>query len=716
APLFLWRIRVENPGLQPVQLDRLDLIHLDPRQGRVCLAPDPRSARSNLIFLSNGWQSWSYTSVYSSRDRYRRTRLGFLRLPCEANPGTPLPARPGHFASDMFGVLGDRSSRAGLLAGFLSQRQHFGSLEARLDGPQPSLSMWANGDGACLDPGRSLSTDWACLHFLDLDGPDPFGPYIEAAARENGLAPGDGRRGEKPIPTGWCSWYQFSSEDYTGKVAEADIRLNQQAVAGLRDRLPLEVVQIDDGFEAQIGDWFAFHPAFPQGVATLAAEIRSSGLTPGLWLAPFIVHPRSRLAAKNPDWLLRGRSGRTANAGWLWGAFTAALDLTLPAAQEYVTRVIETAVHEWGFPYLKLDFLYAAALPGRYHDPTRTRAQVLVEGLETIRRAAGPEAILLGCGCPLGPAIGLVDAMRIGADVARRWTPAFNGIETFFNAEPGIPSARNAIQNSLMRVPLHRRWWINDPDCLLLRPTTHLTLPEVQTLAGVIALTGGSLLLSDHLPDLPPDRLRIAQALLPLIGRRPELPGWADAPTPPCLRLDLESAAGAWHLLALFNWDDRPQELSLRLADFNLEPQGEYFAREFWSGQTYRLSGAALRLPEIPAHGTALFAVRPASSDRPLYLGSDLHISQGLEVTQWAFTGKATDTSQSDLTFTLERPGLAQGQIELYLPCPPRQALLNNTRISWDRLSPGHYRFPVQFDRTAHLVIFLSISPDPLTP
>ena len=35
-----------------------------------------------------------------------------------------------------------------------------------------------------------------------------------------------------------------------------------------------------------------------------------------------------------------------------------------------------------------------------------------------------------------------------------------------------MPSVRNALQNVLCRLPLHQRWWINDPDCLLLRPET----------------------------------------------------------------------------------------------------------------------------------------------------------------------------------------------------------------------------------------------------
>ena len=43
-----------------------------------------------------------------------------------------------------------------------------------------------------------------------------------------------------------------------------------------------------------------------------------------------------------------------------------------------------------------------------------------------------------------------------------------------------LPAARNAVRNTLTRSPLHSRWFLNDPDCLLLRPTTKLTPAELQ--------------------------------------------------------------------------------------------------------------------------------------------------------------------------------------------------------------------------------------------
>jgi alpha-galactosidase len=698
SPALFWRLSIENTGHQPVYLDRLTMLQVGPiySEGRSQI----QGIRpGDASFFTNGWQSWSYAGAYAPQDRFRRTRLGPIRAPTDFNAGTPQPNRRGHFSSDMFAVLGDRSTRRALLAGFLSQQQHFGSVEARLRLSDLSLSLWANGDGARLDPGARIETDWACLYWLDIDSPDPFGPYLEAVRQQAGLAAAP----KTKIPTGWCSWYQFSSETtYQGAMTAQDIRDNLAALAHLKDDLPLSIVQIDDGFEAQIGDWLAFSSGFPQGVAPLAAEIRQAGFTPGLWLAPFIVHPRSRLAAEQPDWLLRGRFNRPVNAGLLWDAFTTALDLTHPQALDHTRQVVHTAVQEWGYPYLKLDFLYAAALPGKYHDPTRSRAQVLHSGLAALRQAAGQGAYLLGCGCPLGPAIGLVDAMRVSADTARRWKPSYRGVEAFIAAEPNFPSARNACHNSLARSPLHRRWWVNDPDCLLARPGTSLTLAEVQTVATVIALTGGSVFVSDHLPALPEERLRILRALLPPIGGRPRLLDWLDATTPRRIRLDLDAAAGPWHLLALFNWEDAPQDMTVLPGEFGLDPQGSYWGRESWRGEVRLLSETGWTFPACPPHSAVLLAVRQQTPDRPQYLGGDLHISQGLEVESWRW-----EPASGDLAFWLKRPGYAQGVIDLAFSGAIQAASLNGEALGWQRLTGGVYRLRTTFEKTADIRVRL---------
>lgn len=719
-PLLLWKLEFKNRDSRAVHIDKIEMLSLGyiyqgrPGGSGILNFPSGRLPHpsqnqggrvepfpKDLVFYSNGWQSWSHSGLYQPDQHYQLSRLGFLRKPVVKNASTPHPNRAGMFVSDMFGVLGDRVSRIGLLVGFLSQKEHFGSVETWIGGLAPALSLWASGDGARLDPGREMTTDWACLQFFHLDTPDPLAPYLEAVARENQSL--EAGRTESGSPSGWCSWYQFSSEDYTGLLSDDDVLDNLNAMRGLKEELPLEIIQIDDGYQSEIGDWLSFNESFPEGLRPLSASIHQAGFTPGVWLAPFIAHPRSQLVARHPDWLLRNRLNIPVNAGFLWGTFMRGLDLTHPEVMSYVKHVIRTAVEDWGFSYLKLDFLYAAALAGRYRDDTRTRAQVMRAGIEAVREAAGEDTFLLGCSCPIGSAVGLVDAMRVGADTARRWKFSYRGIQTFIRGESSFPSAFNAVHNSLVRSNLHRRWWINDPDCLLLRPDTQLTKVEVQTIASVIALTGGSLLLSDHLPELPLDRKRIAASLLPLIGKRPYILDWFESSPPQRVQLDLEGPLGSWHLVGLFNWQEEARDMTLRQQDFYLESYGEMYAREFWSGETFVIPDA-LNSPDgflsvkVPPHGVALFAVRPRRKHRPQYLGGDLHISQGLEVIEWR-------PEQDGLQATIMRPGRAEGRIDLVIPNPIKSTRLDGVQIPWKILDEGRYTFELEFERKATLEI-----------
>ena len=681
-PLLMWRIDLENCGDDPFFLDRLDMLQVGGRSGRLDFASSQLASHVRSptpAFFSNGWQSWSRTGVYGAMQKSHRTRLGPLQRPVNTNPSTPHTWRAGHFSSDMFAVIGDRTTRGAILVGFLSERQHFGSLQAWIGSMTPALSLWANGDGARLDPGASFSTDWACILFLDVDDRDPMGPYLDAVLREHMSVGSIPQQDDTPalryplrsIPVGWCSWYHYFQQ-----VTAGDILSNLGSAERLRSDLHLDVIQIDDGFESQVADWFSFRPTFPGGVGPLAAEVSAADMIPGLWLAPFIVHPKSELLANHPDWLLRGFLNRPVNAGYQWGTIATALDMTHPDTLAYAAEVVNIATHHWGFPYIKLDFLYAAALPGRHHDATQTRAQILRASLEALRAAAGDETFLLGCGCPLGPAIGVVDAMRVSADVDLRWKPNFKGIHFMFQDEPHAPSVRNALHNDLTRSFLHNRWWINDPDCLLLNPESELSLDEVQTLASVIGLTGGSLFLSGDLTGLPLERLRIAEKLLPLIGLTPRVMDWFDHIAPRHLRLDLEGETGNWHLLALINWEDNPREMVLRLADYRLEVEKVYWAREFWSGRFFEIRDGFIPLGNLPAHATALLAVRPITPNAPLYAGSDLHISQGLEVTVWK-------PAPEGLSFEIQRPGLVMGQVDLVLPHAPRQVWVNAEPARW---------------------------------
>ena len=88
--------------------------------------------------------------------------------------------------------------------------------------------------------------------------------------------------------------------------------------------------------------------------------------------------PGSELARQRPELLLRDARGEHVIAGNNWGSGYHALDLSRPAARDYLAELTHRVVHEWGFKYLKLDFVNAGAAPGVRADvdaPAENRMQ-----------------------------------------------------------------------------------------------------------------------------------------------------------------------------------------------------------------------------------------------------------------------------------------------------------------------------------------------------
>ena len=207
-----------------------------------------------------------------------------------------------------------------------------------------------------------------------------------------------GRIKKNDAPRVWCSWYSLYHA------------IDEPVLHKIFDEfgdLPFDVLQVDDGWQVDIGDWEA-NQKFPSGMNALAEKIKSTGRRAGLWLAPLIATKSSKLFREHKDWFLRDERGRFVSAGFNWGHPLYALDTTHPDVSSWLVALMKQ-VRAWGFDYLKLDFLYAGALKGkRYKDMPREAAYR--ESLRLMREAMGADAFFLTCGTPILPAIGLCDA------------------------------------------------------------------------------------------------------------------------------------------------------------------------------------------------------------------------------------------------------------------------------------------------------------------
>ena len=157
---------------------------------------------------------------------------------------------------------------------------------------------------------------------------------------------------------------------------------------------------------------------------------------------------------------------------------------------DYLRRVFDRVLNDWGFDLVKLDFLYGAAPFGNARE---SRAARMYRAMELLRTWCGQKQIL-GCGVPVMPAFGLVDYCRVSCDVGLDWDDVW--YMRLFHRER--VSTKQAINNTLFRRQLNGRAYGSDPDVFFLREENcKLTAEQKRTLATVNALLGNVFLTSD---------------------------------------------------------------------------------------------------------------------------------------------------------------------------------------------------------------------------
>lgn len=565
---------------------------LEPLAGaRVHLPAEPPTWR----FYRHGWQSWSPTLV----------------LPCSGEddpvapplyaPGTTAEAMPGRFVSDMMTAVVESESQRGVIAGFVTAADQFS--QVWLDGDPETLNAASYADGLTVDPGQTLASETLYVE-LTSEPLRSLERYGDALATEMKALTYD------EVANGWCSWYRYFTA-----VSERDVLSNLDDLAAHRDEVPVQYVQLDDGFQADIGDWLTLNDKFPHGLKWLVEQIHERGYQAGLWLAPFLVGANSQLYKDHPDWVVRYASNTPYIAIFNWNQVCYALDLSRDDVIDWLRDVFTTVTRDWGFDYVKIDFIYAGAVDGIRANDGMTRAHIYRRGLQTIRDAVG-DRFILGCGDPIGPSIGLVNGSRIGPDVAPFWYPQpFTPIPQ--RNAMAEPSALNSIRNTITRYWTHNRLWQNDPDCLLVRETeTSLTPDEVRTLATVIGMTGGMMLNSDDLAALSDDRRAMISMLLPVYGKSAVPTDLFTSDMPRRLDLDCDSH----RMIALFNWHEEAAEVSTTLP-------GRSHVFDVWEGRSLGVHEGSISLDAAP-HSCRLLTVRPVL-DRPQVVGSTFHLLQG---------------------------------------------------------------------------------------
>ena len=412
---------------------------------------DPGSAR----VYPEGWQSWSPTTWYPV-GREGHWPQGARQHTMRFRPGVALPER-GVQGEGLL-VLDPGDGQPARRYATVDASEQVASIRARLD----------------MDTVVVSATDEVATS-THAEGPmAALTSYGEQFAARAGVVE------LRPAPRVWSSWYQYFLD-----VTAADIAEN--AAAFDDHDLPFDLVQIDDGWSHGIGESTRLTAGFA-ALPRLVDQIHAAGRQVGIWLAPFLVGVDSDLARRHPDWCV-------GPAGYNWGQDLTGLDLTHPGVREHLFATVR-GLGDLGVGYLKLDFLYGGAVDGRRrHDVTAVAAYR--SGLELIREAAGPETFVLGCGAPILPSVGLVDAMRVSPDTFHE------------GAEDGSDGLRGRM-SLIARAWQQGRFWINDPDCLVARPSYRLR----EGWADTVREFGGLRSSSDRVAALDQWGLETTRALL----------------------------------------------------------------------------------------------------------------------------------------------------------------------------------------------------------
>ncbi len=290
---------------------------------------------------------------------------------------------------------------------------------------------------------------------------------------------------------GWTSWYR-----HYNNITEEKILKDLLAFTEKTNESPMNetdrIFQIDDGYQSEIGDWLTLSKAFPNGMAKISAQVASHGLTPGIWLAPFVCSKSSKLFTNHKDWILKDKKGNPLRAGYnpLWGGWYYALDIYHKQVKDYLTEVFYTILNKWGYQLIKADFLFAACIaPPR----NKTKGQVMYEAMTFLNQLTGKDK-LLACGVPLGSTFNQSTYCRIGPDIHTAWE---HSLLKFLRKRERV-STIAALRTVINRRHLDRTVFVNDPDVFIMREKEHkLDAKQQYTIMLVQVLFGNQIFSSD---------------------------------------------------------------------------------------------------------------------------------------------------------------------------------------------------------------------------
>lgn len=506
----------------------------------------------------NGWLGFYRFRLPEGAEFFLSNREAVVPWSADPSIRPHVSCFDGDLASQQFVIVGDAARGAYVLVGVLSARYSLAYLTVQVRQrhicsvsiSQPEISAAHEPEAVVV----LVGTDWRELLVRYAERVSAHaGQQVQTPASDNAL--------------GYCTWY-YSYQNVTEAEFMANVALLEQA----RDSFAARYAQIDDGYQSHHGDWLCTNANWPSGLEAVATQISGRGFVPGIWAMPLLASTASDLFTAHPDWFVTDAQGQPlVIPGWSpppegrW----VCLDISRKEVQAHIRHVFST-LYRWGYRYFKLDGLGLSYPQGGRHDPQATGISCLRKCFEIIRECVG-DAIVLNCGGPFQPLIGLADHARLGGDTGMYWRcagiPGLHGLRALADWEyqdAAVPSLSNALANTFEKWWLLDRWYRGDPDVVMLRDEhIHLSAGQAR-LSGLSGILTGVVFTSDRLDRMSGERRELLHRVAAhrMCGVRP-----LATDSDPYLHL-FSGSCGTRRALAVFNTSPIERELDLRTLGF----------------------------------------------------------------------------------------------------------------------------------------------------
>lgn len=201
---------------------------------------------------------------------------------------------------------------------------------------------------------------------------------------------------EAYMPT-WCAWGY-----------ERDFRVEQiYGALPMVKKLGIEWVCLDDGWQAEEGDYELDREKFPRGdldMKEFVDRVHSLGLKAQLWWIPLAVDPKSKLYKDYPEYIILDKEGKPQFISW-WDNYY--MCPSYEKVKEHTKDALKKILIDWGFDGLKIDGQHLNAAPPCYnkahnHDYPEKSYEEMSEFFKMVydfTREIKHDAVVMFCPC-----------------------------------------------------------------------------------------------------------------------------------------------------------------------------------------------------------------------------------------------------------------------------------------------------------------------------